>query len=211
MIAQSFPFRKNGRGTWRVEGRVFDHTMIAQSFKGAFVGLANNGSSRIGGELAWFGIETGNDPFCVAALLAPSAFTAGSFVLGQRSAKPLAPTYGPYAALRGPLATASCGPARPTTCCASLHLAPPATPEGAAHLALQTPPLGLLRSRVDQDQKPDQEPDQKPEQRLANRCALAVYLSLCVVADSAVSLSKITPLQAPPLTSRRQEAERRRL
>ncbi|WP_230385478.1 hypothetical protein, partial [Pseudomonas monteilii] len=39
------------------------------------------------------------------------------------------------------------------------------------HLALQPPPLGLLRSRV--DQKQDQEQDQKPEQRQANRCALA--------------------------------------
>ena len=113
------------------------------------------------------------DPRDVAALLAPSAFTAGNFFLGKSCTKPLAPTYGPYAALRGPLATAACGPARPTTCYASLHLAPSATPKGATHLALQPPPLGLLRSRVDQDQKQDQEQDQKPEQRQANRCALA--------------------------------------
>ncbi len=44
--------------------------------------------------------------------------------------KPPLPSSGPYAALRGPLTPAPSGPARPTTCCASLHLAPSAAPKG---------------------------------------------------------------------------------
>ncbi len=66
---------------------------------------------------------------CVAALLAPSAFTAAYFFLGKSRQNRLLL----HPALRcatGPLATAPSGPARPTTCCASLHLAPSANAEG---------------------------------------------------------------------------------
>ena len=66
-----------------------------------------------------------------------SALTAAYFGLGQSKQSRSLPSYGPYAALRGPFAPASSGPARPPTCCASLHLAPSAAPKGAAH---QGPP-----------------------------------------------------------------------
>ena len=66
-----------------------------------------------------------------------SALTAAYFGLGQSKQSRSLPSYGPCAALRGPFAPASSGPARPPTCCASLHLAPSATPKGAAH---QGPP-----------------------------------------------------------------------
>ena len=70
----------------------------------------------------------------------------------------------PYAALRVPSFRCLPGAPRPTTCCASLHLASSATPKGAAHLPLtdtSTRPAEVAVCGVctcaHEEQKPDQE------------------------------------------------------
>ncbi|MBP2259341.1 hypothetical protein J3B00_000146 [Pseudomonas sp. BP8] len=148
-----------------------------------FAGLFFLGFFRVfpGWRGGWAACRVWAYPFDGVGFLAPSALTAGHFLANapKSNQKGLGSVIRPSAALRVPSLrscsgrTALYGPSW-----ASALSGHPWPPPPCAR-----PPLGLLKSLVDQE--PDQ--GQQPGQRQANRCALAlfVYERICGVAGRA--------------------------